>query len=99
MHISIAIVSTQLNGFNYCYQTLLILFNINNLFVDSEVITYAIQHSIQYYSFVCTHLKGSKYYYVISIIQFTHTQRVKEFQVLHLTLIILFNITHLFAHS
>ena len=33
---SIAIVSTQLNGFNYCYQTLIILFNIN-LFAHTVV--------------------------------------------------------------
>ena len=31
MHISIAIVSTQLNSFNYCYQTRNILFNINDM--------------------------------------------------------------------
>ena len=35
---SIAIVSTQLNDFNYFYLTL-ILFNINHLFEDSEVVT------------------------------------------------------------
>ena len=39
LHISIAIVSTLLNGFNYSYQTLMILFNINDLFADSEVVT------------------------------------------------------------
>ena len=33
--ISIVIVSTQLNGFNHCYLTLIILFNINHLFVHS----------------------------------------------------------------
>ena len=31
-HTSNAIVSTQLNGFKYCYLTLIILFNINHLF-------------------------------------------------------------------
>ena len=36
---SIAIVSTQLNGFNYCYLTLIILFDINHLIADSEVVT------------------------------------------------------------
>ena len=35
---------------------------------------------IQLYSFVCIELNGSKYWYVIPIIQFSHT--VKEFQVL-----------------
>ena len=39
LHSSISIVSIQLNGFNYCYLTLIILFNINNLFVHSEVVT------------------------------------------------------------
>ena len=36
IHTSIAIVSTQLNGFNYCNLTFIILFNIN-LLSDSEV--------------------------------------------------------------
>ena len=35
---SIAIVSTQLNGFNYCYSTQMILFNINHLFAYSDVV-------------------------------------------------------------
>ena len=38
LHTSIAIVSTQLNDFNYCYLTLIILFNINHLFAHSEVV-------------------------------------------------------------
>ena len=42
---STTIVSTQLNGFNYCYQTLIILFNINHLLAHNEVDTsIAIQH-------------------------------------------------------
>ena len=39
LHARIVIVSTQLNGFNYCYLALIIVFNINHLFVDSEVVT------------------------------------------------------------
>ena len=39
LHTSIAIVSTQLNGFHYCNQTLIILFDINHLFADSDVVT------------------------------------------------------------
>ena len=39
LHASIAIVSTQVNSFNYCYLTLIILFNINHLFADIEVVT------------------------------------------------------------
>ena len=35
----IAIISTRLNGFNYCYRTLIILFNVYHLFADSEVVT------------------------------------------------------------
>ena len=35
---NIAIVSIQLTGFNYCYLTQIILFNINPLFADSELI-------------------------------------------------------------
>ena len=31
-------VSTQLNGFNYCYLTLIIQFNINHLFAHSEMV-------------------------------------------------------------
>ncbi len=36
LHSGIAIVSTQLNDFNYCYLILVILFNINRLFADSQ---------------------------------------------------------------
>ena len=39
MHTSIAIVSTQLNGFNYYHLTLIILLNIPYLSADNEVIT------------------------------------------------------------
>ena len=38
-HTGIAIVSTELDGLNYCYQALIILFNIDHLFADSEVVT------------------------------------------------------------
>ena len=36
---SFAIVSTQLNGFNLCYLTLIIQFNINHWFAGSQVVT------------------------------------------------------------
>ena len=39
LHSNIAIVSTQLNGFNYCYLALIIQFNVNHLFTDKKVIT------------------------------------------------------------
>ena len=39
LHACIAIVSRQLNGFNYCYITLIILFNSNYLFANNEVVT------------------------------------------------------------
>ena len=35
---SIAIVSTQLNGFNYCHLKLIILFNTNHLFAHSHLL-------------------------------------------------------------
>ena len=38
LHSCIAIVFTPLNGFNYSYLTLIILFNINHLFAYIEVI-------------------------------------------------------------
>ena len=38
LHSSVAIVTTQLNGFNYCFLTHIILFNMNHLFADSEVV-------------------------------------------------------------
>ena len=39
LYTGIAIVSTQLNGFTYCYLTLIIILNINNFFAHSEMIT------------------------------------------------------------
>ena len=39
LHTSITIVSAYLNCFNYSTLTLIILFNINHLFVHSEVVT------------------------------------------------------------
>ena len=72
-------------------------------------------HSIQHYSFICTLSNGSKYCYVILIIQFKDT--VKEFQVFlsninnsiehylndfkycYVMLTIQININHLFVHS
>ena len=45
LHTSIAIASTQLNGFSYCYLTLIIIFKINHMFAYSEeVISIAIGH-------------------------------------------------------
>ena len=39
VHTIIDIISTQLNGINYCYLTLIILFSVNHLFIDSKVVT------------------------------------------------------------
>ena len=58
LHTSIAIVSTQINGFNELL-TLIILFKISHLFADSEMFT---STAIQHYSFVCTQLNDSKCY-------------------------------------
>ena len=66
LHTSIAIVSTQLNGFNYCSQTLIILFNINHSFDTVkwlQVLLCNINYSIPHYSFICTQLNGFKYFY------------------------------------
>ena len=46
--ISIAIVSTQLNGFSYCYLALIILFNIIHLFADSGMVTSIVIYRLQF---------------------------------------------------
>ena len=81
LHTGIAIVSVQVNSFNHCFLTLIILFNINHLFGHSEVLTSIASphYSIQHYSFVFIQLNGSKYCYVPLTIQlnishlFTHS--------------------------
>ena len=45
-----------------------------------QVFLFNCNYFIHHYSFICTQSNGSKYFYVISIIQFRHT--AKEFQVL-----------------
>ena len=40
MYTNNAVVSTQLNGFNYCYVTLIIIFNINHLFLNGSKYCY-----------------------------------------------------------
>ena len=39
LYTSVVSVSTQLNDFNFCYLTLIILFNIDHLLAHSEVVT------------------------------------------------------------
>ena len=39
VHLLCTIVSTLLNNFNYCRQTFIILFDINHLFANNEVLT------------------------------------------------------------
>ena len=39
LHRSNAIVSMQLNSFNYCYRIIINLFNINHLFAHSEIVS------------------------------------------------------------
>ena len=95
LHTSIAIVSTRLDSFNYCSQTLLILFNINQYWCLQtvkwlQVLLFNTNYSIQHYSFICTQPNGYKYCYVIPIIKFRRT--VKEFQVL------LFNTSNSIQH-
>ena len=61
---SITIVSSLLNGFDYCDLTRIFLFDINYLLAHSEVILDT-KYSIQHYSFTCTQSDGSKRCYVI----------------------------------
>ena len=68
---SIAIVSTQLNGYTYCYLTLIILFITNHLVSkQSSGYKYSDQNFDQ---FNITHAfaqsKGSKYFYISLTIQ------------------------------
>ena len=61
MHSSIAIIFTRLNGFNYCYVTLIILFIINHLFADGDgIISIAIFNSI-----LPIHLQTVKWFQVL----------------------------------
>ena len=81
LHPTIAIVSTQLNCFNYCNLTLKILFDINHLLAHREEVT-SIQIK-QIILFNITHLfvqlNGIKYCYVSLTVQlkishlFTHS--------------------------
>ena len=43
-------VMLLLNGFNYCYLTLIILFDINHFFAHSEVVT---SIAIKHFSLIC----------------------------------------------
>ena len=68
---SIAIVSIQRNGFNNNNTTLIILFDINHLFVHSEVIiSIAVKFSIRLSEFICTQVNRSNHCYLILIIIF-----------------------------
>ena len=42
LHTCSANVSTQIDDFDYCYLTIIIPFNMNHLFTQSEVLTIAI---------------------------------------------------------
>ena len=64
MHTCI-IVSTLINGFNYCKQPCIILFNINNLSAHDKVVP-SIAHTN---SFSCAQLIGSNYCYLAVIIK------------------------------
>ena len=80
LYTSITIVSTELNYFYDYYQMLISLLNINHLFSHCEVVTgivFNTNNSTEHYSFICTQSNGSKYCFVIPIIQLKQT--VKEF--------------------
>ena len=90
-HISISIVSTQLNGFNNCYLTLISLFDINYLFAHNQVLQCNTNNLI-----LGTHLKSFKYFYILLTIK-SSCHLLNSPTVLFLT--IQFNVSHLFAHS
>ena len=71
----IAIVSTQLNCFNYCNLTPIILFNCNHLFSRQWNGLQFNTNFIEHKSIICT-----QYCYVVPIFQLRYT--VKKFQVL-----------------
>ena len=77
LYFGIATVSTQLNDFNYCYQTQFYLIPIICLYTVKwlQVLLLNSNYSIQQNSFICTQSYDSN---VISIFQF----RYAEFQVL-----------------
>ena len=65
LHTGTVIVFTQLNSFNYCYLSLIILFNIDHLFADSEVVTsIAIKH-LKFYSTFLIRLHAVKWFLVL----------------------------------
>ena len=67
------IVCTQLNGFKYCYRTLIILFYIIYCF-----------HSAKWFQVLCTQLNGLNYCYLTPIIIFKlliHLHKIKWFHV------------------
>ena len=66
LHSIITSVSTQINGFKYFYLSLIILFNINHLFGNSEGVSIIVLTN----SFICTHLNGFNYFYLSLIILF-----------------------------
>ena len=62
---SIAIFSTQLNGYHYCYQALnffKITISCLHIVKWSQVLLFNTNYSIQHYPFVCTQLNSSKYH-------------------------------------
>ena len=67
MYTNIVIVFTRLNGFNYFYLTLIILFKIN-YFLQTvkklQVSLFNTNYSIQNYSVICAQLNNYKYCYV-----------------------------------
>ena len=79
----------------HCYQIRTILFAIYHFF---HALLFNTNYSIQHYSFVCTQLNGSKYFYASLTIQLNICHlftQLNNQSVLFLT--IQFNIIHLFA--
>ena len=102
LHTCIAIVSTKLNGFNYCNLTLIFLYDINHVFTQSSGLKYYYLTLIIQFNTI--HLHTFKWFQVLLCItnhsikhqSFVYTQFYSQ-TVLFLT--IQFNISHLFAHS
>ena len=84
LHTSIAIISTQLNGFSYWYQIVIIPFNIYQIVFCLQVLLFNIN-----YLFLCT----------VNCFQVLLFYTNNSIQYCYLTLIILFNGTHSFAYS
>ena len=98
LDLSIAIVSTKLNGFNYCDLTLVFFANIDHLFAHKkwlQILLFSTNYSRHHYSFLCTLLNSSKYFHVSLTIQlsisqfFAPNEMIKQFYFLQFNLYVI----------